>query len=60
MRRGRRWVAAAAQAAQYEQLEHAGQLQTLEPSRRVKVEDGRVRLTLTLPRQAVSLVRVTW
>ena len=38
----------------------SGQLQALEPSRRVKVEDGKVRLTFTLPRQAVSLVRVTW
>jgi xylan 1,4-beta-xylosidase len=46
--------------AQYAQLERSGQLQTLEPSRRVKVEDGRVRLAVTLPRQAVSLVRVTW
>ena len=47
-------------SAQYKQLERAGQLQALEPSRRVKVEDGKVRLTFTLPRQAVSLVRVTW
>ena len=46
--------------AQYKQLERAGQLQPLEPSRRVKVEDGKVRLTFSLPRQAVSLVRVTW
>jgi xylan 1,4-beta-xylosidase len=45
---------------QYRQLERAGQLQALEPSRRVKVEDGRVRLSFTLPRQAVSLVRMTW
>ena len=47
-------------SAQYKQLERTGQLQTLEPSRRVKVEDGRVLLAVTLPRQAVSLVRVTW
>jgi xylan 1,4-beta-xylosidase len=46
--------------AQYKLLERAGQLQALEPSRRVKVEDGKVRLSFTLPRQAVSLVRVTW
>ncbi len=46
--------------AQYKALERAGQLQPFEPSRRVKVADGRVRLTFTLPRQAVSLVRVTW
>jgi xylan 1,4-beta-xylosidase len=46
--------------AQYKDLERAGQLQRLEPTRRVKVEDGRVRLAFTLPRQAVSLVRLTW
>ena len=46
--------------AQYKALQRAGQLQPLEPSRRVKVQDGRVRLAFTLPRQAVSLVRVTW
>jgi xylan 1,4-beta-xylosidase len=46
--------------AQYRELERAGQLQQLEPSRHVKVEDGRVRLTFSLPRQAVSLVRMTW
>ena len=46
--------------AQYRELERSGQLQRLEPSRHVKVEDGRVRLTFTLPRQAVSLVRMTW
>jgi xylan 1,4-beta-xylosidase len=45
---------------QYRQLERAGQLQALEPPRQVKVEDGRVRLAFTLPRQAVSLVRVAW
>jgi xylan 1,4-beta-xylosidase len=47
-------------SAQYKQLERTGQLQALEPSRRVKVENGKVRLSFTLPRQAVSLVRVTW
>jgi xylan 1,4-beta-xylosidase len=46
--------------AQLKQLERAGQLQPLEPSRRVKVEDGRVRLPFALPRQAVSLIRMTW
>jgi xylan 1,4-beta-xylosidase len=45
---------------QYTQLERAGRLQALERSRRVKAENGRVRLAFTLPRQAVSLVRVTW
>lgn len=46
--------------AQYTELERAGQLQRLEPLRRMKVEDGRVRLTFSLPRQAVSLIRLTW
>jgi xylan 1,4-beta-xylosidase len=46
--------------AQYQELERAGKLQPLEPSRHVKVDDGRVRLPFMLPRQAVSLVRVTW
>jgi xylan 1,4-beta-xylosidase len=46
--------------AQYKALQRAGQLQRLEASRRVKTQDGRVRLVFTLPRQAVSLVRVTW
>jgi xylan 1,4-beta-xylosidase len=46
--------------AQYQKLERAGRLQPLEPSRHVKVDEGRVRLTFTLPRQAVSLVRMTW
>ena len=46
--------------AQYKQLKRAGQLQALEPSRRLRVEAGRVRLAFALPRQAVSLVRVTW
>ncbi len=45
---------------QYLQLERAGRLQPFEPSRHVKVEDGRARLSLTLPRQAVSLIRVAW
>ncbi len=46
--------------AQRKALERASQLQALEPARRVNVEDGRVRLSFALPRQAVSLVRVTW
>jgi xylan 1,4-beta-xylosidase len=46
--------------AQLKTLERAAGLQALEPSRRVRVEDGRVRLAFTLPRQGVSLVRLTW
>jgi xylan 1,4-beta-xylosidase len=51
---------AAPTKAQYGELERAGQLQRLEPTQHVKVEDGRVRQAFTLPRQAVSLVRITW
>ena len=46
--------------AQLQDLERAGRLQPLEPPRKVRVEDGRVRLTFTLPRQAVSLIRLKW
>ena len=46
--------------AQVKALERAGGLQPLEPARRIRVEDGRVRLAFTLPRQGVSLVRLSW
>jgi len=46
--------------AQLQDLERAGRLQPLEPPRKVKVEDGRVRLAFTLPRQGVSLIRLKW
>jgi xylan 1,4-beta-xylosidase len=46
--------------AQYAELERAGQLQTMEAPRRVTVANGRVIVTLNLPRQGVSLVRLTW
>ena len=46
--------------AQHETLERAGRLEALEPPRKIKPEDGRVRLTFTLPRQAVSLIRLGW
>jgi len=47
-------------SAQYTQLEKAGQLATLEAPRRVDVKEGRVVVTFTLPRQGVSLLRLTW
>jgi len=46
--------------AQVKTLERAGRLQELEPKRRVRADAGRVNLTFTLPRQGVSLVRVSW
>jgi xylan 1,4-beta-xylosidase len=45
---------------QYAELERAGQLQALEPPRQVDAAGGQVRVAFALPRQAVSLVRVTW
>jgi xylan 1,4-beta-xylosidase len=47
-------------AAQYRELERAGQLQLLEPARRVPTSNGRVVVTFALPRQGVSLVKVAW
>ena len=46
--------------AQLQDLERAGRLQPFEPRRKVKVEDGRVRLAFSLPRQGVSLIRLEW
>ena len=47
-------------AAQYAELEKTGHLQMLEPPKRIDVKDGRVVITFALPRQGVSLVKVTW
>jgi xylan 1,4-beta-xylosidase len=47
--------------AQYKALEAASQLTTLEGSpKTVAVKDGKATLSMTLPRQAVSLVVVEW
>jgi xylan 1,4-beta-xylosidase len=45
---------------QYAQLEKAGQLTQLGSTESVRVENGRATLHVTLPRQAVSLLRLTW
>lgn len=47
-------------AQQYAELERAGQLQTLTEPERVAVVDGRVVVRFSLPRQGVSLVKLTW
>ena len=47
-------------AAQYAELERAGQLQTMDAPARVTVANGQVVVTISLPRQGVSLVRLTW
>jgi len=47
-------------AAQYRELEQAGQLRLLEPARRVAAPNGRVVVNFALPRQGVSLVKLAW
>jgi xylan 1,4-beta-xylosidase len=47
-------------AQQYDRLQRAGQLQLLTSPARVPLEHGVTRLQFTLPRQGVSLVRLTW
>jgi xylan 1,4-beta-xylosidase len=47
-------------ATQYAELEKAGQLAELEPAKAVNVTGGKLNLNLTLPRQAVSLLVLTW
>ncbi len=46
--------------AQYAQLEKAGKLQPLRPPERVRVQNGTLRLSLSLPRQGVSLLRLRY
>jgi xylan 1,4-beta-xylosidase len=45
---------------QHAALERAGALEMVEPPRQVAVEDGRVVVRFTLPRQGVSLVTLVW
>ena len=47
-------------SAQYEALERAGQLQTLESPQWKKVKDGIVEVEFNLPRQGVSMIRLSW
>jgi xylan 1,4-beta-xylosidase len=46
-------------ATQLAELERAARLETIGPPTRVEVVDGRVAVTFTLPRQGVSLIRLT-
>jgi xylan 1,4-beta-xylosidase len=46
--------------AQYEQLERAGQLQLLTSPAWLPVAQGTAHLQLTLLRQAISLIRLSW
>jgi xylan 1,4-beta-xylosidase len=45
---------------QYKVLERDGRLQRLEPERRVDVTAGEAQIAFALPRQGVSLVRLSW
>ena len=45
---------------QYAQLEKAGQLTWLGERENVRVENGHATIRITLPRQAVSLLKLTW
>jgi xylan 1,4-beta-xylosidase len=45
---------------QYTRLEKSGQLTELEPTRTLKISSSQTQLTLYLPRQAVSLLQLTW
>jgi xylan 1,4-beta-xylosidase len=45
---------------QYAQLEKAGRLHELEPSKQVQPTDGAATVELTLPRQGVSMLVFTW
>ena len=47
-------------ASQYAQLEKASQLELLESPRWITAHDGRAELEFSLPRHAVSLVRLAW
>ena len=51
---------AAPSAAQYAQLEAAGRLATLDPPTEIAVARGAATLSFVLPRQAVSLLVLTW
>jgi xylan 1,4-beta-xylosidase len=47
-------------ADQYSQLENAGRLQMLNSPAWVDVRDGKAKLQFSLPRQAISLLRIAW
>jgi xylan 1,4-beta-xylosidase len=45
---------------QYEQLQRAGQLQLLTSPAWIPIVQGSARLQFALPRQGLSLVRISW
>jgi xylan 1,4-beta-xylosidase len=48
------------EGADYDRLEAAGRLARIGEGARIDVDDGSVSLSVTLPRQGVSLVRLDW
>jgi xylan 1,4-beta-xylosidase len=46
--------------AQYTQLRAAGQLQLLDSPMWIRVQSGSAHLEFDLPRQGLSLLRITW
>jgi xylan 1,4-beta-xylosidase len=46
--------------AQYQQLQHAGQLELLTSPEWVPIDQGAVHLQFVLPRQGISLIRIAW
>jgi xylan 1,4-beta-xylosidase len=46
--------------AQYEALERAGQLTVMGTSKTIAVRNGEVSISISLPRQAVSLIEIDW
>ena len=45
---------------QYAKLQAAGQLSLLSPAGWLKVKGGEAKISVTLPRQAISLLRLSW
>lgn len=45
---------------QYQQLEQAGRLAALAEPQTVPIQDGQAKVQFTLPRQGVSLLKLTW
>jgi len=46
--------------AQYQQLQHAGQLELLTSPEWVPIDQGAAHLQFMLPRQGISLIRIAW
>ena len=47
-------------AEQIAALEREGQLQIMEPQRKLKATKGKLSLSVSMPRQAVSLIKLSW